>query len=65
MNKTLYKNLSGGWRHRWQKIGWCLRQLVPTTYRTRYKDGDNAMHFCVWRMWLGRSYKIDDVVVQA
>lgn len=45
-----------------QRPVWYLRQLFPLTYRTTY--GENGQrHFCVWRMWLGRCYDIDDVVI--
>jgi len=44
------------------KIIFYIKQLFPLTYRTRYgKDG--KQHFCVWRMWFGRSFDIDDVIV--
>lgn len=44
-------------------LRWYLRQLIPTEYRTRYRIGDvnGPKHFCVWWMWLGRSFAIDDV----
>lgn len=46
---------------------WYLKQLLPFTYRTRYTievDGRAAeQHFVVWRMWLGRSFQIDDFVI--
>jgi hypothetical protein len=44
-------------------VKWYLRQLLPLTYRTHYWDEDEKRHFCVWKMWLGRCYKIDDVVM--
>lgn len=44
-------------------IVWILRQLFPLTYRTVYVQ-DGRKHFVVWRMWLGRCFDIDDVVVQ-
>ncbi len=40
---------------------WTRKQLFPLTYRTRYEE-DGVRHFCVWRMWLGRCFDIDDVV---
>lgn len=43
---------------------WFLKQLLPLTYRTRYGIG-GEQHFVVWRMWLGRCFAIDDVVVKA
>lgn len=45
------------------KLTWYLRQLLPLTYRTTYTH-DGERHFCVWRMWLGRSFDIDDVVIE-
>lgn len=45
------------------RIVWTLRQLLPLTYRTRYTDNSGKRHFCVWRMWFGRCFSIDDVVV--
>lgn len=47
------------------RIVWHLKQLLPLTYRTRYTDSDGHRHFCVWRMWLGRCFAIDDVKVAA
>lgn len=48
-----------------------LKQLVPRTYRTTYgadvtpENPTGTPTFCVWKMWLGRSYKIDRVRVAA
>ncbi len=42
---------------------WWLRQLFPMTYRARYIDLA-GYHFTVWKMWFGRCYKIDDVLVE-
>ena len=47
------------------KLKWCLRQLLPLTYRTRYGDGGDRQHFVVWKMWMGRCYQIDDVEVSS
>ena len=33
-------------------------QLVPRTYWSKYRTDDGQRWFCVWRMWLGRSYDI-------
>lgn len=44
-------------------IKWYLKQLLPLTYRTRFVQ-DGEAHFVVWRMWLGRSFQIDDVIVK-
>lgn len=45
-----------------QKVVWYLKQLLPLTYRSHYSDAEGR-HFCVWRMWMGRCFEIDDVVV--
>jgi len=37
-------------------------QLFPFTYRSRYSIRGRK-HFTVWRMWLGRCFDIDDVIV--
>ena len=44
-------------------LTWYLRQLLPLIYRTYYGDEDGNIHFAVWRMWFGRCFAIDDVVV--
>jgi len=41
---------------------WYLKQLFPLLYRTRYSNAEGS-HFCVWRMWFGRCFAIDDVLV--
>ena len=44
------------------KVLWNLKQLLPLTYRTAYEQ-NGKKHFAVWKMWLGRCYKIDDFIV--
>lgn len=42
------------------KVKWYLWQLFPMTYRSHYTDvGTGRKMFCVWKMWLGRSYAIE------
>ncbi len=41
---------------------WYLKQIVPLTYRTHYREGGHR-HFTVWKMWMGRCYRIDDMVL--
>lgn len=41
---------------------WYLKQLWPCTYRTNYIENETR-HFVVWRMWMGRCFDIDDVVI--
>ena len=40
-----------------------LKQLLPLTYRSTYKDGEGNKHFTVWNMWFGKCFNIDDIVV--
>lgn len=44
------------------KATWYLKQLLPLTYRTTYGENGKT-HFTVWKMWMGRCYNIDDVIV--
>ncbi len=44
------------------RLVWLIKQLVPLTYRTTYIE-DGKRHFCVWKMWMGRQFDIDDVLV--
>jgi hypothetical protein len=48
---------------RHSKLVWCVKQLLPLTYRTRYGDAA-GQHFTVWRMWFGRCFAITDVLVE-
>lgn len=41
---------------------WYIKQLFPCLYRTTYWQ-DGKKHFVVWRMWFGRCFAIDDVIV--
>jgi hypothetical protein len=41
-----------------RKIKWFLKQLLPLTYRTHYKLGGKPT-FCVWQMWFGKCFNID------
>lgn len=42
---------------------WYLKQLLPLTYRSKYQDSEGNKHFTVWRMWFGKCFNIDDVVI--
>lgn len=46
-----------------EKMKWYIRQLLPLHYRTRYRDAEGNLHFCVWQMWFGHCFAVDDVVV--
>ena len=39
-----------------KRILWYLRQLLPLTYVSQFKDGAGQSQLCVWKMWLGRCY---------
>ena len=41
---------------------WYLEQLIPLTYRSHYKS-DGKSFFCVWKMWLGKCFNIEEVEV--
>ena len=40
-------------------FAWYVKQLLPLTYRTKYKKGGKTV-FCVWNMWLGRCFNIEE-----
>lgn len=47
-----------------RKAQWGLRQLLPLTYRSHYGEADtDRRHFCVWKMWLGRVYAMEDYII--
>lgn len=43
-------------------IKWYFKQLFPLTYRTTYRE-NGKKHYTVWKMWLGKCYKIDDYII--
>ncbi len=63
--KRGFSNLSKGFHNFRSKLRWHIEQLIPRTYRSCYVDGDGDQHFCVWRMWFGRVFDIEDKVVVA
>lgn len=55
-------------------VKWMFRQLLPLHYRSHYSEcvqfdpatgvcTEKIPHFAVWRMWFGRVFAHDDVVV--
>jgi len=44
------------------KIVWSLRQLLPLSYTTTYKE-NGQWHACHWRMWFGRCFSVNDRVL--
>lgn len=45
-----------------ERIKWTIKQLLPLTYRTTYGKGAGR-YFCVWNMWMGRCFNIDEVEI--
>lgn len=37
-----------------------ITQLVPRTHWTVYGNEDGLNHFCIWKQWLGRCYRVID-----
>jgi len=50
-------------RNNINKVFWFCKKLFPLTYRAVYTAFDGR-HFCVWKMWLNKIYKVDDVLIQ-
>lgn len=45
------------------KLIWTCKQAIPLTYRSHYSDSNGDKHFCVWQMWMGKVFNVDDVIV--
>ena len=46
---------------------WYLKQLLPLTYRSHYTHfnyGVEEKHFCVWNMWFGKCYNVEDYIIK-
>lgn len=46
-----------------RRLEWIVRQLLPLTYRSHYRDAEGRQRFAVWRMWLGRCFAVEDFEV--
>jgi hypothetical protein len=46
------------------RLKWFFRQVLPLTYRSRYRNDKGQAHFVVWRMWFGKVFTTDDVLIQ-
>ncbi len=42
---------------------WYLRQLLPLTYRSHYRDSTGRRHVAIWKMWFGRVFQHEDWIV--
>lgn len=45
------------------RIIWYLKQLLPLTYRSHVLDTNGVAHFYVWKMWFGRCYAVEHLIV--
>lgn len=43
---------------------WYLKQLLPLTYRSVYQKQEGKTYFCVWNMWFGRCFNIDEYEIK-
>lgn len=59
MKEKLLRNLA--MKH--SRAVWYVKQLLPLFYVSHYRDGENRLHFCQWRMWFGRCFFVDDRVI--
>lgn len=48
-----------------KKIKWYLKQCLPLTYTSRYRDGNGIKRFSVWMMWFGKVFNHKDVAVRS
>lgn len=46
-----------------KKLLWYLKQLLPLIYYSVYRVDGKKM-FCIWRMWLGKSYHIEEFEIK-
>lgn len=46
-----------------KKLNWYLRQCLPLTYRSLYREANGTYHFAVWKMWLGKVFLYEDYVI--
>ena len=44
------------------RVLWALKQTLPLSYRTVYR-ADGKIFYITWRMWMGRSFSIEEVEV--
>lgn len=46
------------------QIRWYFKQLFPLTYRSEYADTDGNPRFCVWKMWFGKCYNVEEFAIK-
>lgn len=47
-----------------ERIKWLAAQLLPFKWWSHFTDNEGRHHFCVWRMWFGRSFWIHDRIAE-
>lgn len=45
-------------------IKYYLQQLLPLTYRATYYKQENRKYFCIWNMWFGKSFNIEEYEIK-
>lgn len=40
-------------------LKWLIKQLLPLTYFSKYKDGEDKQFVCSWKMFMGKPYNIE------
>lgn len=48
---------------RWQQARWYMRQLLPLSYHSWFKEDDGKTYFTTWRMWFGRVFAMTKVEI--
>ena len=43
---------------------WYLKQFLPLTYWTTYRNAEGFQRLAIWRMWFGRSFDVLDVPLE-
>ncbi len=46
-----------------KKIAWYAKQLLPLTYRSKYKTQNGNSNFAVWRMWFGKVFEYENFII--
>jgi hypothetical protein len=44
-------------------IKWVLKQLLPFTYHSVFVDEKGQKWFCIWNMWLGKCFNIENIKI--
>lgn len=41
------------------KMLFMLKQLLPLTYRSKYKTPDGRKRLAVWKQWFGKTFDVE------